>query len=383
MSADSYTEVSRQSWFGRLGKSFTGIIAGILFIAIAFFLLFWNEGRSVKRAKTLEEGAGIVTTVAADAVDPAHEGTLIHLSGFAETRNTPTDSMFGVSVNALKLIRSVEMYQWTESSRSEEKKMLGGGTETVTTYTYDKEWRSSLVSSSGFKVQEGHANPASMPVQPDTFRADPITLGAFTLPASVVASIGGLEPVMLDPDSVKIPDTGQRNSKVAGNEIYLGADPQAPQVGDLRITFQSVPSQDISIVAAQTRKTLQPYTSQAGGKIELVERGIVDAASMFASAQTGNRVITWMIRTGGFLLMLIGWNMLFRPLSVLADVVPMAGNLVGMGTGFVAFILAATFSLITVAVAWIVFRPVIGITLLVLAAGFIYLLAQRAKNRAA
>ena len=90
----------------------------------------------------------------------------------------------------------------------------------------------------------------------------------------------------------------------------------------------------------QTVKTFTPYVTEVGGKIELVENGIVDAASMFASAQASNRMLTWIIRVGGFVLMLIGFNLLFKPLSVMADVVPLFGNIVGMGTGFVAFILA-------------------------------------------
>ncbi len=383
MSADQYTEVTHQSWFGRLGNAFTGILVGLLMIVIAFVLLFWNEGRSVKRYKTLKEGAGVVMSVPSDSIDPTNEGRLIHLTGFAETQDTPTDAMFSVSVNALRLQRSSEMYQWIESSQTEEKKKLGGGTEKVTTYSYDKQWRSSVVSSSGFKVQEGHMNPDSMQIQSETFEANPITLGAFTLPASVASSISGADAVMLDPATVKIPQLGAHNSAILGNQIYLGEDSNHPQIGDIRITFRSVPEQDISIVAAQTQQTLMPYTTEVGGRIELVEMGIQDAASMFASAQAGNRVMTWLIRLGGFLLMLIGWNLLFKPLSVLADVVPLFGNLVGMGTGFVAFILAATLSLITVAIAWIVYRPLIGIALLVLAAVFIFLLTQRGKSKTA
>ena len=58
MSNDSYTEVSSQSWFGRIGNAFKGILVGLILVAIAFGLLFWNEGRAVKRYKTLKEGGG-------------------------------------------------------------------------------------------------------------------------------------------------------------------------------------------------------------------------------------------------------------------------------------------------------------------------------------
>ena len=75
----------------------------------------------------------------------------------------------------------------------------------------------------------------------------------------------------------------------------------------------------------------------------------------------------WILRAVGFLLTFVGFNLIFKPLSVLADVIPMLGNLVGMGTGLIAFLLASILSLITIAVAWFVYRPLYWITLLVVA----------------
>ena len=40
----------------------------------------WNEGRAVRTAESLEEGAGAVVSVPADAVDPGNEGKLVHVS---------------------------------------------------------------------------------------------------------------------------------------------------------------------------------------------------------------------------------------------------------------------------------------------------------------
>jgi hypothetical protein len=48
-------------------------------------------------------------------------------------------------------------------------------------------------------------------------------------------------------------------------------------------------------------------------------------------------------------------------------VVPLLGNIVGAGIGFVAFLLSAVLSLTTIAIAWIVYRPLLGCLLLVVA----------------
>ena len=62
MAADSFTEMTSTSWFSRIANSFKGILAGIVFIVLSIVLLSWNEGRAVKRYKTLKEGAGAVVT---------------------------------------------------------------------------------------------------------------------------------------------------------------------------------------------------------------------------------------------------------------------------------------------------------------------------------
>ena len=84
--------------------------------------------------------------------------------------------------------------------------------------------------------------------------------------------------------------------------------------------------------------------------------------------------------------MFIGFVMLMRPLAVLADVIPMFGSLVGVGTGLIALLLAGAGSLITISFAWIFYRPLLGIGLLAIAAALLFLLFSKAratKQRAA
>jgi hypothetical protein len=81
--------------------------------------------------------------------------------------------------------------------------------------------------------------------------------------------------------------------------------------------------------------------------------------------------------------MAVGLGLVAKPLSVLADVIPMFGNLVGRLSGLVAILAAIPLSLGTIAVAWIVFRPLLGVGLLALAAGAILLLRKIAKPKPA
>ncbi|MCI5165887.1 MAG: hypothetical protein D3903_07285, partial [Candidatus Electrothrix sp. GM3_4] len=283
MSDDSYTEVTNQSWFSRIGGAFKGIIFGFILFVIAFPLLFWNEGRAVKTYKTLKEGSGAVISVLADQVASKNEGKLIHLTGKATTEDILTDSVFGVSDNALRLRRNVEMYQWKESSQSETKKKLGGGTETVTTYSYSKGWSDSLIRSSSFKKPGEHENPDSLPYVAENQTADQVTLGAFTLSSSQVNRISRFEPLSIGSDTQSPESLDSRMTRQA-NGFYLGENPASPQIGDVRIQFESVAPTEVSIVAQQNGSGLQPYHSQAGGDIELLQVGVHTAEAMFQKA---------------------------------------------------------------------------------------------------
>ena len=111
MPEDTFTEVTTESWLGRIGGAFKGIIVGLVLFIAAFPVLFWNEGRAVRRYKTLNEGAGILISVPEARVMSKNDGKLVHVSGMAVTDEILADPEFEPAVNAIKLKRKVEMYQ--------------------------------------------------------------------------------------------------------------------------------------------------------------------------------------------------------------------------------------------------------------------------------
>ena len=369
MSNDSFTEVTSQSWFSRLGNAFKGIIFGLIFVAVSFPLLFWNEGRAVKRYKTLKEGGGAVISISADKVESANQGKLVHVSGTATTDETLTDPVFGVSSQAIKLQRTAEMYQWKQESQSKEKKKLGGGTETVTTYTYSKTWSEKTINSGNFKQPQGHENPGEMVYHSDELLAETVTMGAFTLPPTLVRKINDYSQVTLG-SNYNLPETLTQNGRVTSNTIYIGSDPAVPQVGDMRVSFKEVMPLTLSMVASQMNTTFEPYRAKAGGTIELLVSGVQNADAMFQQAQKDNTILTWLLRAAGYIVMVIGFAMILAPLSVFADVVPIFGTIIAAGTGFISALIGGFLTFLTIAIAWIFYRPILGI-ILIIAAGAI------------
>ena len=236
------------------------------------------------------------------------------------------------------------------------------------TYTYEKKWSEGLIRSASFKEPSGHQNPDAAPYESTRQTADKVTLGAFTLSPSLVGMINAFEPLTLGDDTLQPEPLGNK-AKLQGNGFYIGADPAKPQVGDARVKFEVARPADVSVIAQQTGDTFAPYVTKAGGSIELLQMGIHSSAAMIQKAQESNVLLTWLLRLAGFVLMLIGLNLVFKPFSVLADVVPLFGSIVGFGTGLLAFLLASVLSLTTVAIAWVVYRPLVGILLIAAATG--------------
>lgn len=375
MSGENFTEVSTQSWFSRLTGAFMGLLFGFAMFVAAFPLLFWNEGRALDRTLTLEEGSGAVIHISAESVKSENSGKLVHLSGTATTNETLFDPAFQISENALKLRRNVSMYQWEEESSSKTEKQLGGSEKTITEYRYNKVWNSSLINSADFN-KSGYDNPGSMAYNAKELEAKRVTLGAFTLPASLASRIDNYSTLTMDPNQ-PVPEVLGPQARNYNNGYYLGGDPSTPAIGDLRINFEVVKPTTVSIVSQQQQSTFQPYATKAGGTIDLINTGNLDAKAMFSQAHTENSIMTWVLRFVGFMLMGIGLSMVLKPLSVIADVVPFVGDLVGAGLGFMAFVIAAILSLIVITIAWIFYRPLIGIALLVGVA----LLVWTAKNK--
>lgn len=385
------TEVQTESYFSRLGNSFKGIGGGLLLFLIAFPLLFWNEGRAVKRAKALETGAGAVVSVQADKVDPANEGKLVHVTAKADTKDVLTDPLFKISSTAIRLERRVEMYQWKQNESSKTEKQLGGGTKKTTVCTYEKVWSDKPVNSAYFK-EAGHENPG-FPFESEKLRANHVTLGDFLLNDSLVDRLGDSRKLPVPADYklpaalsgksdaayVHVSRKSSAPSQVSQEQPADNAGDAAltePAIGDLRISWYAVVPHEVSIVARQTGKTFSAYPV-GSESILLIADSVQSAEAMFQSAQSANSAMTWFLRIAGLVMMYVGLSCVLRPLSVLMDVIPFLGDLIGAGISLISFLIALPCTLVTIAVAWIYYRPLLGIGLLVVAAALIVFLFRK------
>jgi hypothetical protein len=376
--ADIFTTVTTTSVFGRTRNALLGFLIGPLLLVGAVILIFWNESHSVRVTKSLKEGAANV--VEAQDFDAENDGELVHVTGETASEQTLTDPEFGVKSPGIRLNRNVQVFAWTEKESSSSSTGMSGSKTTKKTYTYEKKWVGSLPHSSHFKQKEGHENPTHLKYESASFQADKVTLGSYTLDPELVSKISDTKSVSLDENSIKLPE----GAKISGNKIYIGADPDNPAVGDLRIAETVVPTGTLSVVAGQgPEERLAASDTDAGEKIALVESGTKSAGEMFQNAQAANRTFTWVARLGGFLMLLFGFLLFLGPISTMSSIVPFFGGIVEAGLFLISLLGAVVVWTLLVAAAWMVARPLIGGALFAVALAAIFLAVRHIRRGAA
>jgi hypothetical protein len=394
-----FTETTTQVYGSKMKIACTRVFIGFLLFFGSVGLLIYNEGRAVKRAKDIDEGRENVVQVDLNSFSnvsslPAdYENELIYATGNLNTKMEAEllqDPVFGVSAEdtstntssnstnelgkgALKLKRSVEMYQWKESSTS--------GSKAEVTYSYDKIWATSLIDSTQFKwPRDETINPTNFPFDSLVLEADPILLGnLIEVSERVIARLNWYEPVAVALDDV--PDAALKANLTVYNSsaFYYGGASNAPVVGDARITFAAVESDNISIIAQVKKGTassdsnsnynLDTYTTSRGGSLLLLKRGTFTSEELFIQADEDNTTMAWILRSVGFLIMFFSSLLVLQPLATAVDIIPFVGGF--MHCCFekcifpmIALLIVVPVSLFVISLAWIAYRPYIAIPIL-------------------
>ena len=394
----AYQKVTTTSYGGRLKNALSGVGMGFIMLIAGTVLLFWNEGRTVKTTRMLKEAQGVCVELGdINQVNADMNGKMVHATGVATTADILTDGQFDLSANAIKLIRDAEYYQWVEHQHSETRDKVGGGQETITTYTYSKEWVSSPVNSSSFEDPQykGISNDVLLNVEDKTLQAQNVSFGAYKFPEGLISQMNNRTPytVELKPevaaqyekDFHKVFNVSDSESFVHtdNNVIYLGVNPNNPTVGDVRITYTQVLPGEVSILAQVVNNTFEKFTAKNGYTLMTLRDGTVGMDNMFEGEHSANKTTGWILRLIGLLLVVFGFKIIFNIITALLKVLPFLGNIANLGVGLVSWVLGFAWTLVVVAIAWLFYRPVLGVALIVAAGALIWYLGKKSKEKAA
>jgi hypothetical protein len=233
-----------------------------------------------------------------------------------------------------------------------------------------------------YGVQKSIQQPTQQPQQP-VAQAIPDSILAL-LPDSVKAQLDSLQAVN---DSINKQMANAENKKdlnyihQAGNVLYFGRVPGAPEVGDVRVTFEKVVPAKVTVMAVVDGDTFKPFKAKNGKRFQTLVMGTKSGDEIIEAEKEANNMILWFLRILGCLMVIGGLKGIFGFIETILKVVPFIAGIFGWGVGLVCTIIGVAWSLIVIAIAWLFYRPLLGISLLVLAGLLIWVFAFKGKDK--
>ena len=167
----------------------------------------------------------------------------------------------------------------------------------------------------------------------------------------------------------------------ASNVLYFGRVPGSPEVGDVRVTFEIVVPAKVTVMAVVDGDSFKPYKAKNGKRFQTLVMGKKSGDEIIDAEKEANNMILWALRILGIMLVIAGLKGIFGFLETILKVVPFIANIFGWGVGVVCTVIGVVWSLIVIALAWLFYRPLLGISLLVLAGFLIWVFAFKGKDK--
>ena len=119
--------------------------------------------------------------------------------------------------------------------------------------------------------------------------------------------------------------------------------------------------------------TFKPFVAKNKKKFQTLRMGKKSIDEIFEEENENNNMWTWILRIVGTLLVIGGIKNLFSFVETLLKVVPFLSSIFAFGVGIIS----------TIALAWIFYRPVLGIILLLIAGFLVWVFAFNGKKKLA
>lgn len=226
------------------------LLGGSTLLLVAMAILAGNESHVLTyRAAAMRHGGEVVdATRSGPTAD--NDGEMVLVSGAPRMVKPAVDRQFGIHADVPILWRITEMFQWRQI-------------EYAGSISYELEWVDHPVDSSNFAHPRHHRNPESMPFGSTRFLAGEVRLGGFLLDRKIVLAMPGRQDIT--------PDFGDLRPNLAASfrplkgALWTSENPSSPQWGDVRVSWQGAPDQEVTVIAQNHDGTLVPATGVQDG----------------------------------------------------------------------------------------------------------------------
>jgi hypothetical protein len=292
------------------------VLAGIGLVAMT------SRGLLNYRAAAARHGGEVMDLGTEAQPQPGQHGSMARLVGTPTVVEAPRDPEFNQRVNTPVLTRHVEMFQWREVR-------IGDGVH------YELDWVDRPLDARRFREPAGHANPASFPISGKQFDAGMVQLGGFKLGPVLLHALPGAQRVTPEPKS--LPENLVASFSRDGDYLVTSANPGDPRLGDVRVSWDAVPLQQVTVVGRLDGDQIVAATDAADGKGYDVQIGDVPVLDLFPDLPVPPGSVTAQ-RLLALLLAALGAFLLLSTQQNRRDVL-LALGLGGLGVGTVASVL--------------------------------------------
>ena len=168
---------------------------------------------------------------------------------------------------------------------------------------------------------------------------------------------------------------------VANNILYFGRVPGSPEVGDVRVTFEKVVPAKVTVMAVVDGDSFKPFKAKNGKRFQTLVMGKKSGDEIIEAEKEANNMLLWFFRIIGIVMVIGGLKGIFGFIEAILKVVPFIAGIFGWGIGVICTVIGIAWSLIVIAIAWLFYRPLLGISLLVLAGFLIWVFAFKGKDK--
>lgn len=374
-------KIEKQSFGNKILSSFVTAIIGVILFFGSFAVLYINEGR---------ENLGKIAGTAKEITQYEHNldtGTLIGIKGNITASGYANDT-FLTEGEYVYIARVVEMYAYAEEEHTESKDNLGGSTTTTTTYSYKKEWTTHPKQTSTFKGDASelpeniptnyNQKITDMPLQAQE-QGTQLKMGRYSLASAITFS--GAKQLDLTEDIINA--NTLEHYALTSNYLLLGDEgivTSAPRLGDYRISYSVITHSDTGVLlGAIDEDSISAFITPKGGKLY---RFLAEASSLNEAVQTltqEHKVLTWILRIVGFLMMFLGLIAMSGPITSFLSVIPVFSKISRFIFGVIAFLVSLVLTTIIVVVSLVLhnFFLALAVALALLAVTVIIIVRKR------
>ena len=285
-------------------KAKARLIFGIIIAVIGFLFIILMQHSSVEVIQFPDEVLdSCVKMDNPEVVDPSFEGKYVWVQGDVKTPCVLRDDEFGVEMKALYLVRECYYYQVVEEVFA----WVDDDQEHREEYSYKNKWVSAPLDSQSFhKSEKQDANSVICVVAPKEFYATEASLGAYSLPPSMIASIVDKPAADISFSSVDVDAFAARYDidpalvHQSPGELYVGSDPKKPSIGDVKIVFKCFGEGPASILG------VAEGSGFANGDVALIRAGRVQLEDMNIVKKPENIVLAIETTFVGLLILFLG-----------------------------------------------------------------------------